>query len=523
MFWRACLGFLAVAAAMLGAACGPPTPAKFPQESISVPDDVDHYTTEARPGGALGGPGIERIQAELAAALAKRGDRAEADGSLGATASWALREAHHSRPLDLVGSDAASRHFGFGGVLLGYMVFDVQQNPVWDRLLEFIPPNMPITRYGIRLSPSGRTGVVALGNMEASYAPIARAFAPGESVTLKGEVAPRFKSCEVLLTKPDGTGDKRPPRGRTFDATFELTAPGVYRLEVMGDGPSGPTIVAVVPLYVGVPEPLAGGVIGTVVEPEQAEARLFALLSEARRAAGVSPLQADAELRAIALGHSSDMVDHHFVAHVSPSTGSLEDRVERAGVVASMFGETIATAATPEVAHEGLMNSPGHRANMLQPLFTHVGIGVRKSDAGLVVTMNFARRPAPALIPTDVAQIEAAIMALRASKGLPAARVDPVYRVSAQAGANAYAAGKSVDDVNRAAEAALQKEVERLKVGSKGGCIRLVELLELRQLEDVPPLIQPALRSFGVGARLRKDSKGTRLSTVFLYPGSTCD
>ena len=497
--------------------------ANFPKESISVPDDVDHYSTEPRPDGVVGGPGTDRVSVQIAAALAKRGDHAEIDGSLGATASWALREVHRSRPIDPVATDAASRHFGFGGVMIGNMAFDTSVTQDWDEQLAHVPRNLPITRYGIRLSPSGRTGVVVLGRVEATYTPIPRAFDPGQSVNLKGEVARRFKSCEVFLTKPDGAADKRPCHGRGFDVTFALDAPGVYRLEVMGDGASGAEIAVVVPLYVGVPEPLAGGAVATVVDPDQAEARLFALLNEVRRAAGAGPLQPDSELREIALAHSTDMADHHFVAHVSPTTGSPVDRAKRDGLLASMFGENISMAQTPEIAHEGLMNSPGHRANMLQPLYTHVGIGVRKVDAGIVVTMNFARRPPPALLPTNAAQVEAAIIALRARKNLPPASLDPVYRVGAQAGAVAFADGRSDGDMEKAINEALQKEADRLHVGVEAACTRFFELVELSQLNEAPILSEAALRRFGVGARLRKDSKGTRLSTVILLQGVPCN
>ena len=523
MFLRGFVAFLALTSLLLAAACGPPQLANFPQESISVPDDLDHYATEPRPDGAVGGPGIERVQAEIAAALAKRGDRAEADGSLSATASWMLRETHSSHPLSLIAGDAASRHFGFGGVLLCFMVFDTHAKQDWSDQLEIVPRNMPITRYGIRLSPSGRSGAVVFGGMEASYAPIARAFDPGQSVTLKGETAPRFKSCDVFLTKPDGTVDKKPCRGRAFDITFELAVAGPYRLEVMGDAGSGPVIITVVPLYVGVPEPTASGEVGTVVGPEEAEARMLVLLNEVRRAAGISPVQPDDELREVALAHSTDMADHHFFAHVSPTTGSPADRLRRANLLVSMFGENIAAAATPEVAHQTLMNSPGHRANMLQAAFTHVGIGARKTDAGIVVTMNFGRRPPPGSLPAGAAQIEAAIVALRASKGLPVANVDAVYRVAAEAGANAYANGASESDVKKAVGGAIQKEVDRLHASRGGGCSSLVELLELTQLNELPSLLDPKLRSFGVGARLRKDSRGARLATVIILEDGRCN
>ena len=510
---------------VLVAGCAAPQASvvNFPKEPISIPDDADHYASEARPDGAVGGPGIERVQADIASALRKRGEHAEADGALSAAASWALHEVHSGRPLDAVGSDAAARHFGFGGVFIGLMEFDTKTKQDWDDQLDKVPKNIPITRYGIRLSPSGRSGVVIFGSMEARFTPIARAFEPGESVHLKGEVAQRFDSCEVLLTKADGTGDKQPCRGRAFDATFELPAAGVYRLEAMGDGQGGPVVVAVVPLYVGVPEPLASGVTGTAVAPEEAEARMLALLNAARRSAGLDPLKPDAQLRAIALGHSTDMADQHFVGHVSPSTGAPEDRARRAGLLAARFGENIAASATPEVAHEGLMNSPGHRASMLDPLFTHVGIGVRKSDTGIIVTMNFARRPAPSSVPTGAAQVEAAIAGLRAQKGLGVAQVDPVYRVAARAGADAYASGKSDSAVGEAVAAAVQKEVDRLHVGRPGSCVMPIELLELRQLEDLSDLTKPAVSRFGVGARLRKDAKGTRLSTVIVIDDVFCN
>ncbi|MEI9954350.1 MAG: CAP domain-containing protein [Pseudomonadota bacterium] len=157
----------------------------------------------------------------------------------------------------------------------------------------------------------------------------------------------------------------------------------------MGDGVSGPVVVSNVPLYVGIPEPAAAIVAGAVVEPEQAEARLLVLVNEARAAAGLNKVQPDAELREIALAHSTDMADHHFFGHVSPRTGTPTDRVHRSGVLVSAAGENVASAPTPEVAHEGLMGSPGHRANILRPDWTHVGIGVRKGEDGLLVTEVF--------------------------------------------------------------------------------------------------------------------------------------
>ena len=104
----------------------------------------------------------------------------------------------------------------------------------------------------------------------------------------------------------------------------------------------------------------------------------------------------DKALAAVALAHSEDMVAHGFVGHVSPTTGTAEDRVRRAHLRYPLFGENIARGVSPEGAHKGLMDSPGHRANMLNPQYTHVGIGtvVESSDPknpAFTLTMEFAR------------------------------------------------------------------------------------------------------------------------------------
>ncbi len=129
-----------------------------------------------------------------------------------------------------------------------------------------------------------------------------------------------------------------------------------------------------VPIYVGVPDDVIASSTGHVTSPEAGEARMLELLNQARKSAGLAALQPDDELTHIARAHSEDMAEHHFFGHVSPTTGSTDDRYRRSGVVVAAFGENVAEADSAETAYDGLMESPGHRANMLGPLFTHVGI-----------------------------------------------------------------------------------------------------------------------------------------------------
>lgn len=497
-------------------------PARFPAEEIPIPEPAQSYTTAAKPEGAVGGPGAEALHSEVAKALAERGDTAQLDGALSAAASVALSEANRGHPVDLMAMEAAARRFGFAGVLVSIAVSDMGHR---SRILEHVrelPENVPITRYGIRVSPSGYSAAVVYASTEVEYAPIARFFDPGQSVALKGEVGPRYAFAHVYLTKPDGTVSEQQMPGRTLDAAFTLDVPGKYQLEVMCDGSTGPVVISNVPLYVGIPEPSVVSVRGTTVSADQAETRMLALLNEARAAAGLSALTADTELRDVAMGHTEDMADHGFFGHVSPNTGTPEDRVRRSGALLAESGENIALAPTPELAHETLMNSPGHRANMLRPEFTHVGIAATTKGADLIVTLVFGRRPPVSALPTSAGQIETAIAALRAEKNLSAAMPDPIYRVAAQAGAEALAGGADASDSTKVLQAALEREVNRRRSSRAGGCVESIELLELAQLRNLAPLMQPNLGRFGVGAQMHADDKGMRLSTVILLEGVPC-
>ncbi|WP_320772952.1 CAP domain-containing protein [Streptomyces sp. CRN 30] len=96
-----------------------------------------------------------------------------------------------------------------------------------------------------------------------------------------------------------------------------------------------------------------------------------------RSAAGLPPLVSDPFLTAAAQAHSADMVARDFYAHTSPDGGKPWDRALAAGSARGTIGENIACGQrSPADVVEGWMNSPGHRANILKPAFTHIGIGL---------------------------------------------------------------------------------------------------------------------------------------------------
>jgi len=100
------------------------------------------------------------------------------------------------------------------------------------------------------------------------------------------------------------------------------------------------------------------------------------LVNAARQQAGLQPLAADPELVKIARLKSRDMIENNYFSHESPVYGSPFDMMKQFGISYRTAGENIACNQSVQAAHEALMNSPGHRANILNASFTHIGIGI---------------------------------------------------------------------------------------------------------------------------------------------------
>ena len=120
------------------------------------------------------------------------------------------------------------------------------------------------------------------------------------------------------------------------------------------------------------------------------EKRMLDLVNQERAAAGLPPLAADPEMTEVARRHSADMFARGYFAHDTPEGTTPFDRMRQANVSFLTAGENLALAPTLQVAHTGLMNSPGHRANILRPQFGRVGIGIMDGGMrGLMVSQEF--------------------------------------------------------------------------------------------------------------------------------------
>jgi uncharacterized protein YkwD len=118
------------------------------------------------------------------------------------------------------------------------------------------------------------------------------------------------------------------------------------------------------------------------------EQDMFQRHNQERANAGLAPLQLDATLESVARTRAEDMAAKNYFAHTSPSGQTAFIILDQLGYKYVMAGENIARnnypdAQSVEVAMTGFMNSAGHRANILEPRFTKVGIGTAVGADGM--------------------------------------------------------------------------------------------------------------------------------------------
>lgn len=106
------------------------------------------------------------------------------------------------------------------------------------------------------------------------------------------------------------------------------------------------------------------------------EKQVVELTNAERTKAGLAPLQIDNAVMASAHAKSADMAKNNYFSHTSPTYGSPFDQMKAAGISYRSAGENIAQGQqTPEQVVQAWMNSEGHRANILNSSFTHIGVG----------------------------------------------------------------------------------------------------------------------------------------------------
>ena len=120
------------------------------------------------------------------------------------------------------------------------------------------------------------------------------------------------------------------------------------------------------------------------------EKAMLEMVNAERAKIGVKALTWDDTQVAVGRGHSGDMFRRGYFSHYSPEGKDVGDRLTEAEISYNVAGENLALAPTLARAHDGLINSPGHKRNILDPAFNKVSIGVIDGGVyGKMITQVF--------------------------------------------------------------------------------------------------------------------------------------
>jgi uncharacterized protein YkwD len=239
------------------------------------------------------------------------------------------------------------------------------------------------THVGVGVAERRGTAWVALlaARRLASLEPFPREVPAGARVRLRGELR-GLSAPRVVVTLPSGDVREVPAEGRrAFTAEIRFESRGRYLVEVLGSGAGGPAVAALFAVACGgasLAEPAQAAAPPDPTDPAEAEAQVLLATNAIRRRHGLAPLEPRPELATVARRHSQRMLETGELAHVLPGDGDVGQRLRRARVSFRRASENIALGPTALAAHDAAAESPGHRANLLDPRARQAGCGVAR-------------------------------------------------------------------------------------------------------------------------------------------------
>ncbi|MBT6143110.1 hypothetical protein HOH51_01210 [bacterium] len=205
-------------------------------------------------------------------------------------------------------------------------------------------------------------------------------------------------SDTVYLIKPDGLVETNRlalnKNGNSYSYDFTLDQDGTYVIEI--NNTAGLAVINH-PIYKQGTFPLVGEYFddfeteqdGTFNESDQKQ-YLLQLINEERATYNFTPVSLEPELSSLSRLHNNDMIDRDYFAHVSLDGLTPNDRRNRENI-STPVGENLAKDLSTLRAHNSLMRSAAHRANILNPSWDKVGISVLLDDDGYYyVTQEFS-------------------------------------------------------------------------------------------------------------------------------------
>jgi len=248
---------------------------------------------------------------------------------------------------------------------------------------------------------------------------------------------------------------------------------------------------------------------GTIARPAATSPtqHLLGMINEERRRHGLEALTLDSSLNSVALSHSRDMLENDFFAHESPATGKLKDRLETANINFHVAGENLAFASSLSEVNRILFESPGHRANLLNPEFTNVGLGIlNKEDGSFLVTQVFSK---PSSIQSDSKVMERETVgqmnAARVANQIPPLAIDPIMLDAARANSNEIARTGQIDLES------LQSQLEIRRPASQNIHAFVFQNPSINDILHIEDLTSPIFRHVGFGLSTMPNRAATLL------------
>lgn len=480
------------------------------------------YSTDSRSADAVRGPHAQQVSRGLEQALRRAHRELRPDARLGELGTWIARSlGPDGAPPPAQVLDLWARQLGLVEPTPHLIVLgDADAAGLQARAsaeLEAAARRQRYTHYGVAtLERDGAAfAVLVLSWRWVELQPLPRSAPQAAKVQLRGSLLGGLRDAQLVVSYPDGSSERGPSQaGPRFNFNVPLHARGEHRVELLANSQLGVTVVANFPLYVGI-EPTQEIQLAVAASEQlseaQAKARFLRLINDERRRAGVPELEPDPVLDGIARAHSADMDAHGFVGHTSPSTGSAEQRVARAGVRTTLVLENIGRGASPEEVHRGLMDSPGHRANLIHALATHVGLGVVLTREGehstYLVTQLFLRRARKLDLGDADEQLRDAIDAARSKAGSSRLELDRDLSALCDDTARRFF-GKGRPSREQLLDE-LQRRAAKLHTRYSRMAAVITVVSGIAEAASVEAFLQPRARALGLGL-----AQGTRADTV---------
>lgn len=238
---------------------------------------------------------------------------------------------------------------------------------------------------------------------------------------------------------------------------------------------------------------------------------------------GLPPLAYEPALAEIARFHASDMRAHHFFAHESPTSGSLDDRLAAASFNASVARENLAEAPDVDQAEAGLLASPGHYANIMASDVTHIGVGIVKGGVAdpdnLMFVQVFAAPLGQQSTTEATTDVVRKIGDARRLKGL--GKLQELGLLADIAQKHVEGLGDAIvrDDLGDVAQDVVHDVESARAADVRGVTVAGSLLLHTSMYETPDAALDPGARTLGVAVAEGRDDKGRRALVVLVLVG----